>query len=164
MGGRLAAISCSTSRGSFFSRFANSKQTGEAASPISIFGGRSNTIGNSTLYLDRMCFASASRSLVVISRYTKPPSVQPRSGHHSIETCPCAVKARQRHATVRWTADGQYSPLFWPIPAVSSIYQTLIFLTRTHISATRALGEFAPARAPACRSFPGFRDVCQLSV
>ena len=37
------AISCAMMRGAFFRRLANSKQTGEAASPISILGGRSRT-------------------------------------------------------------------------------------------------------------------------
>ena len=44
------AISCASARGAFFIRFASSKHTGEAASPIESFGGRSVTIGTSVLY------------------------------------------------------------------------------------------------------------------
>src|SRR5882762_11112089 len=66
------AISCAICRGAFFNRFANSKHTGEAASPISIFGGRSSTIASSTPYFSRMCPASASRNRFVSVWYTCP--------------------------------------------------------------------------------------------
>ena len=68
------AISCAINRGAFFNRFANSKHTGEAASPISIFGGRSSTIASSTPYFSRMCPASASRNRFVSVWYTCPQS------------------------------------------------------------------------------------------
>src|SRR6266849_4768796 len=66
------AISCAICRGVLFSRFANSKHTGEAACPISIFGGRSSTIASSTPYFSRMCPASASRNRFVSVWYTCP--------------------------------------------------------------------------------------------
>jgi hypothetical protein len=71
------AISCAIIRGAFFNLFANSKQTGEAASPISIFGGRSNTTANSTPYFSRMCRSSASRNRFESVRYTRPLSRLP---------------------------------------------------------------------------------------
>ena len=43
------AISCASARGGFFSRLASSKHSGDAASPIASFGGRSTTIGTSGL-------------------------------------------------------------------------------------------------------------------
>ena len=67
-----AAISCAICRGAFFSRFANSKQTGEAASPIASFGGRSKAIVSSTPYFSRMCRASASRNRFISVRYKRP--------------------------------------------------------------------------------------------
>src|SRR5262249_41921485 len=49
-----------------------SKQTGDAASPIANFGGRSRTTDSSTSYFSRMCFASASRNRFISVRYTRP--------------------------------------------------------------------------------------------
>src|SRR5215468_1825971 len=73
--GRVAAISCAIIRGAFFSRFANSNATGDAASPSSIFGGRSSTMFGTTPpsaspYFARICAASASRNRLVSVIYT----------------------------------------------------------------------------------------------
>src|SRR5260370_1039897 len=56
------AISCAIILGPFFNRLASPKHTAEAASPTSIFGGRSSTIASSTPYFSRMCPASAFRN------------------------------------------------------------------------------------------------------
>ena len=91
------AISCAIARGAFFNRFANSKHTGEAASPISIFGGRSNTTASSTPYFSRMCEASAALNLSTNVKYTRPhPRPQSHSSNHITHKSP-QYKSRIRH-------------------------------------------------------------------
>ncbi len=72
--GSELAISCAICRGAFFSRLANSKHTGEAASPSSSFGGRSSVTLISQPYFSLMCAPSASRNRWMIVRYTVPQS------------------------------------------------------------------------------------------
>src|SRR6266849_2455425 len=59
-------------RGAFFRRFASSKHTGDAASPISIRGGRSSTTSRETEYFSSIWRARASRRRLVSVRYTVP--------------------------------------------------------------------------------------------
>src|ERR1700688_1649483 len=59
-------------RGAFLRRLASSKQTGEAASPISILGGRSRATSIETEEWFRMERTRASRWRLEKVRYTKP--------------------------------------------------------------------------------------------
>src|ERR1700733_12115578 len=85
------AISWAICRGARFSLFANSKQTGDAASPISIFGGRSSTTVSSTPYFSRICAVSASRNRFESVRYTRPLSVLSPQNRTSIDRSAPAV-------------------------------------------------------------------------